>query len=418
MSNIENDGAVFAWNPKNPRGWGYGSPIPGVTPTEDNPWGANANQQQRTNYELTGNINNSGVPVQTSQNNSGFDMASLIAALSSNRSGSGSGSGAADKLARDKFEYEKRKDALQRAQDLETTNLARVKDARILGGFQNYYGGGEGDFNKGFNNLLDMIKTQGEESEGGITKAYDRATTNIGEGYDAASGLGTSGFNALNQYLAQNQNNPYAGMRASVGSAPDALSSYLSAYGVSDQPVQGQIQADQLQAQQGAGNYQNLIDLLGATAQQGAASRGAESQMAQLLFNTGLGQERAGYEGQAANAQAQALAALQQQMFQSRFGVEGDRNSLANQLVQTILNVGGDIDGGSGSGDDESAARLAAEEEARRLAASQPLPGQLPQTASPQEIVANQLANLLAPAQAQGSTAQQLLNELNARRGR
>jgi len=28
-------------------------------------------------------------------------------------------------------------------------------------------------------------------------------------------------------------------------------------------------------------------------------------------------------------------------MFQSRFGVEGDRNSLANQLVQTILNAGG-----------------------------------------------------------------------------
>jgi hypothetical protein len=49
---------------------------------------------------------------------------------------------------------------------------------------------------------------------------------------------------------------------------------------------------------------------------------------------------------------------------------------------------------------------------------SGPLPGQLAQTASPQEIVANQLANLLAPAQAQGNTAQQLLNELNARRGR
>ena len=190
-----------------------------------------------------------------------------------------------------------------------------------------------------------MIEQQGQVSEGGITDAYDRATTNIGQGYDVASGLGTTGFNALNQYLAQNQNNPYAGMQASIGSAPDALSSYLSAYGVSDQPVQGQIQADQLQAQQGAGNYQNLIDLLGANAQQGAASRGAESQMAQLLFNTGLGQERAGYQSQAANAQAQALAALQQQMFQSRFGVEGDRNSLANQLAQALIQAGGNPNG-------------------------------------------------------------------------
>ena len=83
MSNIENDGAIYAWNPQNPRGWGYGSPIPGVTKTLDNPWGANASQQQRTNYDLTGNINNSGVPAQTSQNNSGFDVASLLAALSS-----------------------------------------------------------------------------------------------------------------------------------------------------------------------------------------------------------------------------------------------------------------------------------------------------------------------------------------------
>lgn len=364
-NNVEKSGNIFAWNPQNPRGWGYGSPIPGVTPTEDNPFGANASQQQRTNYELTGNINNSGVPVQTSQNNSGFDMASLIAALSSNRSGSGSGSGAADKLARDKFEYEKRKDALQRAQDLETANLVRAKDARILGGMQDYYNTGE--YGTGFDNLLEMIKTQGQVSQGGITDAYDRATTNIGQGYDVASGLGTTGFNALNQYLAQNQNNPYAGMQASVGSAPDALSSYLSAYGVSDQPVQGQIQADQLQAQQGAGNYQNLIDLLGANAQQGAASRGAESQMAQLLFNTGLGQDRAGYTSQAENAQAQALAALQQAMFQSRFGVEGDRNSLANQLRQNIIAAGGVDDDTAAAAAAAEAARLAAEEEAKRV---------------------------------------------------
>jgi hypothetical protein len=85
-------------------------------------------------------------------------------------------------------------------------------------------------------------------------------------------------------------------MTAQVGSAPDALSNYLSAYGVSDAPVQGQIQADQLQAQQGAGNFQNLIDVLSGVAQQGAGSRGAESQMAQLMFDTGLGQDRAGYQ--------------------------------------------------------------------------------------------------------------------------
>jgi hypothetical protein len=330
----------------------------------------------------------------------------IIEAMGGYNFGSGSGSGASDKLARDKFEYEKRQDAFQRASALEALNYGRDRDARVTSGLQNYYGGGQGQFNSGFDNLLKMITDQGKVSSDAVGKSYDRAMTGIGQGYDVAQGLGDKGFNALNTYLQANPNNPYAGMTAQVGSAPDALTDYLSAYGVSDAPVQGQIQADLLQAQQGAGNFQNLIDVLGGVAQQGAGSRGAESQMAQLLFNTGLGQDRAGYTSQAENAQAQALAALQQAMFQSRFGVEGDRNNLANQLAQSIIGAGGVIDDKNNNKKKENDD------------GSGPLPGQLRETATPQELVANQLANLLAPAQAQGSTAQQLLDELNARRGR
>ena len=403
--NVEQSGNVYAWNPQNPREWGYGSPIPGVTRTADNPWGANASQLQRANYIESGNINNFGATEPVSQDTSGADFAKLIAALSSG--GYGSGSGASDRLARDKFEYEKRKDALERAADLESTALTRAREARVTSGLENLYGGGKGTFNEGFNNLLNMIAEQGKVSQDATERAYARAMENINQGYTAAQGLGDEGYRALNAYLQANPNNPYATMRAQVGSAPDALSNYLSAYGVSDMPVRGQIEADQLQAQQGAGNYQNLIDLLSGIAQQGAGSRGAESQMAQLLFNTGLGQERAGYRSEAENAQAQALAALQQAMFQSRFGVEGDRAAYARQLAENIINAGGNIGGGKkpGGGNDDTSG-------------GGPLPGQLAQTATPQEIVANQLANLLAPAQVQGSTAQQLLDELNARRGR
>lgn len=339
-----------------------------------------------------------------SQNQSWLDLANMLSGY-----GSGSGSGASDKLARDKFEYEKRKDALQRAADLEATALARAREGRVVSGLENLYGGGQGTFNQGFDQLLNMIAEQGKVSQDATERAYGRAVRGIDEGYDVASRLGQTGFNALNQYLQANPNNPYATMRAQVGSAPDALSNYLSAYGVSDMPVRGQIEADQLQAQQGAANYQNLIDVLSGVAQQGAGSRGAEAQMAELLFGTGLGQERAGYRSQAENAQAQALAALQQAMFQSRFGVEGDRAAYARQLAENIINAGGNIGGGNkpGGGNDNTGG-----------GGSGPLPGQLPQTATAQEIVANQLANLLAPAQAQGSTAQQLLDELNARRGR
>ena len=370
------NGAVWEWNPG-------AKPIDRITsqfptlPVD----GVQRGEQEAAAEGLTG--------IKTT-NQDGFSMADIMKLFGSRSSGPN----ASDVLARDKFNYDKQQDALTRA-----------RDARVTSGLQNYYDGGQGQFNSGFDNLLKMITDQGKVSSDAVGKSYDRAMTGIGQGYDAAQSLGDTGFNALNTYLQANPNNPYAGMTAQVGSAPDALTDYLSAYGVSDAPVQGQIQADQLQAQQGAGNFQNLIDVLGGVAQQGAGSRGAESQMAQLLFNTGLGQDRAGYTSQAENAQAQALAALQQAMFQSRFGVEGDRNNLANQLAQSIIGAGGDIDNNN-------------KKKKENDDGSGPLPGQLRETATPQELVVNQLANLLAPAQAQNNTAQQLLNELNARRGR
>jgi hypothetical protein len=298
--------------------------------------------------------------------------------------GSGKGIDASDRLARDKFNYEKQ------------------QNARKASGLSDYYTGGS--YNTGFDALLKMIADQGKVSEQNVTGAYERALGNINQGYQAAQTLGDEGYSALNAYLAANQNNPYAGMTAQVGSSPDALTNYLSAYGVSDQPVQGQIQADQLQAQQGAANYQNLLDTLSAVAQQSAGSRGTESQLAQLLFNTGLGQERAGYRSQAENAQAAALAQLQQQLFESRFGVEQSRNTLAQELAQTVAELTGKAPTKNSGGNDDDDNKSTS--------------GQLPQTATQQEIVANQLANLLAPAQAQNSTAEQLLAELNARRGR
>ena len=265
-------------------------------------------------------------------------------------SGSGSGSGKSA-LGFAELEFKKKQDARDRAEALEALQFGRARDAKILGGFQNYYGGGKGDFNTGFDKLLGMITDQGKVSQQGVNDAYANATKNINEGYDAASMVGTRGFDALNAYLAANKNNPYAGMTTETGIAPDALTSYLRAYGVSDQPVQGQIAADQMQANQGAANFGNLANILGAIAEQADTSRSAESRMAQLLFNTGLGQDQAGYKSQASNAQAQALAALQQAMFQSRFGVEGDRNNLANQLVQTILSAGGSPTGSSTGSD-------------------------------------------------------------------
>jgi hypothetical protein len=56
-----------------------------------------------------------------------------IEAMGGYNFGSGSGSGASDKLARDKFEYEKRQDAFQRAADLASSKLrvSAREDARV-----------------------------------------------------------------------------------------------------------------------------------------------------------------------------------------------------------------------------------------------------------------------------------------------
>ena len=396
--NVEQSGNVYVWNPA---GKGF-NPITGIKDDFRNVTSQIPSNKRTRALAITADAAPELFPNLSGQNSQNQFYLQALQALAGYGSGSGSGSGASDKLARDKFEYEKRQDALDRAAALEASNYARAREGRVTSGLENLYGGGQGTFNQGFDKLLNMIAEQGKVSQQGVTDAYGRAMTGINEGYDVASGLGQTGFNALNQYLQANPNNPYAAMRAQVGTAPDALSDYLSAYGVSDVPVRGQIQADQLQAQQGAANYQNLIDVLSGVAEQGAGSRSAEAQMAELLFGTGLGQERASYRSQAENAQAQALAALQQAMFQSRFGVEGDRAAYARQLAESVINAGGNPTAPTAP---TAPPFVSTSYDVNRPVAPPINP-----------LVAQQLANLHE--NVRGQDAQELLDALNARRGR
>jgi hypothetical protein len=345
--NTVTQSGVTKWDPKK-----MGVAVPGIGKTAEGLI-SNPSDQMATNYasyfdqntnklinpNSTPTINSAYKLFPSSQNasNSGFDMNALISAFSAG--GNGSGASSSDKLARDKFNYQKQQDAASAAQA-----------AKALAAQQGYYDSGTA--NKGFDDLLKMIGDQGAVSEGAVKGAYDKAITNVDEGYKAAQGLGDSGYSALNTYLAANQNNPYAGMQATVGSAPDALTQYLSAYGVSDQPVQGQIQADQLQAQQGAGNFNNLTNLLSSIAQSGASSRGAESAMGQNLFNTTLGQERAGYKTKAEMAQADAMRQIQEIMYQQRLANESSRNAQMQQLAQALAAAGGNPTGGNESGNE------------------------------------------------------------------
>ena len=414
IGNTVTQSGVTKWDPKK-----MGIAVPGIGKTAEGLI-SNPSNQMAANYASYFDLNTNKLlnptstptinsayklfPSQTNTSPSGFDMNALLGALSG---GSGSGSGSAsDKLARDKFNYEKQQDAASAAQA-----------AKALAAQQGYYDSGAA--NQGFDALLKMIGDQGTVSENAVKGAYGNAITNLNQGYDAAQGLGNQGYDALNAYLGANQNNPYAGMQATVGSAPDALTQYLNAYGVSDQPVQGQIQADQLQAQQGAGNYQNLIDILSSVAQSGASSRGAESAMGQNLFNTTLGQERAGYQTRAEMAQADAMRQIQEQMYQQRLANESSRNAQMQQLAQALAAAGGNAGGGGGGGGGTTTAApgLTGGNNNGFISTSYDVNKPVPWSANPLENI--QLQNLATSQSNAGQTVDpyQLLQELNARRG-
>ena len=167
---------------------------------------------------------------------------------------------ASDVLAARKFEYEMQQDAAEAA-----------RAQRTLQAYQNMLSGG--GYRSGSDAILGMIGAEGTRSQAAVQDAYRRALENIGAGYETAQGLTSQGYGALENYLRENQNNPFANVQVSAGTAPDAMEQLLSAYGVSADPVRAQVAAEQAAAEQGAAGFQNLLNTLGGVAQQADLSR-------------------------------------------------------------------------------------------------------------------------------------------------
>jgi hypothetical protein len=249
--------------------------------------------------------------------------------------GGGGGMTAAQKAAllnaqldRDKFDYEKTKDAtaLQRQQDA----LAQMQNQLNTGGYR-------GNIDA-LLKLITGMETTGEKNIGNI---YDTSVGNIGQGYDAASGLLTKGYDAADQYLRDNPNDPYANLTASTVNVTNPMEQFLQAYGVSSPDIQGQVAAEQLSANQGSNAYNDFVKMLSGASQQSDKSRLAEMLMARNMGNVGLGQQRAAYQSQAANQQQQAMAALQQQIAQARFEQESAAGNRQQELINQIIAAGG-----------------------------------------------------------------------------
>lgn len=247
------------------------------------------------------------------------DYASLVKMLMGG--GTSGAASASDSLAKRKYEDE------------------LAKEKRTLAAYRQMLSGG--GYRSGADTMLEMIGKQAGVSQGAVEDAYKRALGDIGAGYETAQGLTTKGYGALGEFLRANPNNPYADIQVSAGAAPDAMEQILSAYGVGAEPVMAQVAAEQQAAQQGAAGFQNLLNVLGGSAQQSDLSRLAEMEMARTLAGESLGASRASYESQAGRARADALAQIQAQLAQARLEQEASAVARRQQIEDAIAAAGG-----------------------------------------------------------------------------
>ena len=243
----------------------------------------------------------------------------------------GGGSGGGGMSSSDKLAWAK-----WRAEQAQNRSDAETKQ-RALGLLQNQLAGG---YRGNIDALLGQIDEMGKTASGDIGSAYKNALANIGGGYKTATDLTTSGYNALDAFLNKYNSNPYAGLQAQAQTqVPDSMN-YLQAYGAPTADVQGQIQAEQLAGQQGADAFNRLMSVLGGAQEQSNLSRLAESQMARNLGLNQLGSQRAAYEAQAANSQAQALAELKQRIAMQRFEQEQAAGSAKQNIIDQLIAAG------------------------------------------------------------------------------
>lgn len=219
--------------------------------------------------------------------------------------------------------------------------LDKIKEQTRYKALQDYYQ--TGDWRKLYKDLgsqLDTMQTQGTNQIGDI---YKSALGNIGAGYADASRMTGQGYNALNQYLAQNNLNPYAGASFTPTTVEDGSQQFMQAYGIDSPEVAQQTATENAYNQQGAQGFNTMYDLLSRAAQQSQQSRMNESQMAQNFANQGLSSTRAAYEAMAAKSQQEQLADLMNTISQQRYDLtkaEGEKGtSLQEQLV---ANAGSD----------------------------------------------------------------------------
>lgn len=288
-------------------------------------------------YNKANNYNQSGPQAGTVDP---FAAYGGIAGLTKMLQGGGSGTAGKDS-ALDWAKFNAEQAAAKNTTDTSLRALQGLQGRLSSGGYR-----GNAD------TLLGLINNQNTQGQAAIQGNYTTGMGNINAGYDTAQGMINTGYGDLNKYLNANQSNPYANLQQQVSPVNNAMANYLSAYGVSNDPVNQQVQASQMANQQGADFYNQLQQLMSANQLANNQSNLDVSQMAQNYATTGLGAQRAGYQANADTARTSAMNQLMDQINQARYGVEQDAGTRRNALEEAIINAGGAVDGtiaGSGA---------------------------------------------------------------------
>ncbi len=181
------------------------------------------------------------------------------------------------------------------------------------------------------------------------TNTYNTGVGNINAGFDTGQGMINSGYGELDKFLNANQINPYANLQQQSGPVNNAMANYLSAYGVSNDPVNQQVQASQISNQEGADSFNQLQQLMSANQLANNQSNIDVSQMAKNYATTGLGAQRSRYLGNAESARTDALnsflSSLNDAMYSAGTSRTTGLNTAASQRTGALNDLADTIAG-------------------------------------------------------------------------
>ena len=263
---------------------------------------------------------------------------------------------------------------------------------------------------QGLSGLLDQSKAT---NEGYINQQYGTALKDLTQRRDTGAELQRQGFDASRDALTRMAPTAYQAPALELPqAATNQLSQYLSARGVPQQEIEAEVVKVNQASESAQTNYTGLLGTLSAIEQNAQQSRLVENNLAQTLANAQLQTVYGGATSQLEQEKLKGLNDLYNQLQQQKFQLEQTkiaREDALNDALATLAQSGYPIRGaddatpppGGGGGGGGGGG---------------PLPGQLAPTATTQETITNQLANLAPAAQTQGSSPQELLAALSARR--